>query len=85
MVELTPESFQPSCVTCSDFHAGGLKTNRGLFYLFEPYRDDAAGDGTAMFSVNTGVFWSEAGGQSVETDPGYILRISMILRTVGRD
>jgi hypothetical protein len=51
--------FDPATSYCSDFKPIGLKTNRGNFYLFEPYRDDAARDGTVVFSVNLGVFWSE--------------------------
>jgi hypothetical protein len=52
-------AFDPATSYCSNFKPIGLKTNRGSFYLFEPYRDDAASDGTVVFSVNLGVFWSE--------------------------
>jgi hypothetical protein len=38
-----------------------LKTNRGNFYLFEPYTVDEMGKGEATFSPNWGVFWSELG------------------------
>jgi hypothetical protein len=86
MVELTPESFQPSCVLARIFTPVGLKSNRGNFYLFEPYRDDAARDGTVVFSVNLGWSGRRFEPSRAETDPpGYILRISMILRTFGRD
>ena len=38
-----------------------FKTNRGNFYLFEPYTVDEMGNGEATFSPNWGVFWSELG------------------------
>jgi hypothetical protein len=52
-------AFDPATSYCSNLKPVSLKTNRGNFYLFEPYREDATGDGKIVFSVNSGVFWSE--------------------------
>jgi hypothetical protein len=54
-------AFDPRTSYCSNLTPIGLNTNRGNFYLFEPYTVDEIGDGTAVFSPNWGVFWSELG------------------------
>ena len=41
---------------CANLAPVGLKTNRGDFHLYEPYREDTPN----VFSVNWGVFWSES-------------------------
>ncbi len=48
-------AFDPVTSHCSILTPIGLKTNRGEFYLYEPYRQDSP----SVFSVNSGVFWSE--------------------------
>ena len=52
-------TFDPATGYCSNFTPVGLKTNKGAFYIFEPYTDDGGVDGKQVFSVNLGVFWSE--------------------------
>jgi hypothetical protein len=44
--------FDPVSSTCANLTPAPLKTNRGDFKIYEPYRDGA-------FSVNWGVFWAE--------------------------
>jgi hypothetical protein len=53
------QGFDPVTSYCSNLTPIGLKTNRGLFSLFESYTVDEIGDGTGIFSPNWGVFWSE--------------------------
>jgi hypothetical protein len=54
--------FDPSTSTCSTVTptAIPLKTNKGDFYIYEPYRQDAGVD-LPTYSVNWGVFWIEVG------------------------
>jgi hypothetical protein len=54
-------AFDPATSYCTNYTPVALKTNHGDFYLYEPYRDDAASNGKAVFSVNIGMFWSEVG------------------------
>jgi hypothetical protein len=51
--------FDPTTSNCSSVTPIPLTTDRGDFYLFEPYRQD---QGTGrQYSINWGVFWSETG------------------------
>ena len=51
--------FDPATSTCSSLTPAPLRTNRGHFLLFEPYRHDADKPGEITYSVNWGVFWAE--------------------------
>jgi hypothetical protein len=54
--------FDPGTSTCSSLTPVPLKTNRGDFYLFEPYRQDGdPSNGVPTYSINWGIFWSEIG------------------------
>jgi len=53
------QGFDPVTSTCSSVTPVPLRTNRGDFMLFEPYRHDATMPGQLTYSVNWGVFWSE--------------------------
>ena len=55
------QGFDPTTSTCSSLTPIPLRTNRGDFLLFEPYRHDAAQPGQITYSVNWGAFWSETG------------------------
>jgi len=54
-------AFDPATSYCSNLTPTPLKTSKGDFYLFEPYTVDELGDGTTIFSINWGVFWSVTG------------------------
>lgn len=49
--------FSATTSNCTSVTPIPLETNRGKFYLFEPYRQDLGTGG--QYSVNWGVFWSE--------------------------
>jgi hypothetical protein len=51
--------FAPVTSTCSSLSPIRLETNRGGFYITEPYRQDLGAGG--QYSINWGVFWSENG------------------------
>ncbi len=54
--------FDPSTTICSNLTPVPLATSRGDFLLYEPYTDDeTTSSGTAPFSVNWGIFWSDLG------------------------
>jgi hypothetical protein len=60
-------SFSPATSVCSNLTPVALKTNRGDFYLYEPYtEDESLNGGTGPYSINWGVFWAETG--SAERD-----------------
>lgn len=53
-------AFDPVTSACSNLTPIALQTNRGNFYLFEPYTDDETANHVAgPYSINWGVFWSE--------------------------
>jgi hypothetical protein len=54
-------AFDPGTSYCSNLAPTKLKTNRGDFYLYELYTVDEVGDGSAVFSINWGVFWADLG------------------------
>lgn len=55
-------AFDPVTSACSNFTPIALQTNRGAFYLSEPYTDDeTANQAPGPYSINWGVFWSELG------------------------
>jgi hypothetical protein len=55
-------AFNPTTSVCSNLTPVALKTNRGNFYLYEPYtEDETLSGGTGPYSINWGVFWSEMG------------------------
>jgi hypothetical protein len=52
--------FDPATSICSNLNPVPLKTDKGDFYIFEPYTDDETTTTDAQpFSINWGVFWSE--------------------------
>jgi hypothetical protein len=51
--------FDPVTSTCGSLTPPALHTNKGDFYLFEPYRHDATASTSTTYSVNWGVFWAE--------------------------
>jgi len=54
--------FDPVTTICSNLTPVPLYTSRGKLYIFEPYTDDeTTSNGSAPFSVNWGIFWSELG------------------------
>jgi hypothetical protein len=54
--------FDPSTTICSNLTPIPLATSRGAFLLYEPFTDDeTTTNGTAPFSVNWGLFWSDLG------------------------
>lgn len=54
--------FDPATTICSNLTPAPLATSRGDFLLYEPYTDDeTTSNGTAPFSVNWGIFWSDLG------------------------
>lgn len=53
--------FDPVTSTCGSLTPPALHTNKGDFYLFEPYRHDATANTSTTYSVNWGVFWAEMG------------------------
>jgi hypothetical protein len=54
--------FDPITTICSNLTPIPLATSRGDFYLYEPYTDDeTTTNGTAPFTVNWGIFWSDLG------------------------
>ena len=53
--------FNPVTSTCTSLTSVPLRTSRGDFLLFEPYRHDAAQAGQTTYSVNWGSFWTETG------------------------
>ena len=55
------QGFDPATSTCSGLTPIPLRTNRGDFLLFEPYRHDATKAGEKTYSVNWGLFWAEPG------------------------
>jgi len=56
-------AFDPATSICSNLTPVPLRTSRGDFFLYEPYTDDeTTSDGTAPFSINWGMFWSDLGG-----------------------
>jgi hypothetical protein len=55
-------AFDPVTSACSNLTPIALQTNRGDFYLFEPYTDDETANSVpGPYSINWGVFWSEPG------------------------
>lgn len=55
-------AFDPKTSICSNLTPVALRTSRGSFYLYEPYRDDeTTTTGAAPFTVNWGMFRSDLG------------------------
>jgi hypothetical protein len=55
-------ALDPVTSVCSNLTPIALQTNRGAFYLSEPYTDDeTANQVPGPYSINWGVFWSELG------------------------
>lgn len=53
-------AFDPTTSVCSNLTPVPLRTSRGNLYLYEPYTDDeTTTTGTAPFSINWGMFWSD--------------------------
>jgi hypothetical protein len=54
-------ALDPATAICSSLVPTRLETNRGSFYLYEPYTNDASTTRTQPYSDNFGIFWTEKG------------------------
>ena len=57
-------ALDPTTAICTHLAPARLNTDRGAFYLYEPYTNDSSGNGTQPYSDNFAVFWTERGVES---------------------
>jgi hypothetical protein len=57
-------ALDPTTAICSSLTPIRLNTDRGGFYLFEPYTNDSSTTGTQPYSDNFGIFWTETRSRS---------------------